>query len=145
MFISCPDPECFAGFDAIFVPKLLSKDAPKLDAIIIDVGCRYEAHFKYHHEVVSAQVPHVFVGWLHSNAGHNLSCQLKFCGMYHEGMGRCIGEQTEQLWVSLCNDAHSVSAHNVTSRIMDQLVHGPSLIHRLPGIRLHIQGLRHQY
>lgn len=101
MFLSCPDEENFAAYDSIFVPVLLSNNPPSFDAVCIDVGCRYKAHFKHHHPVVSAKFPHVLVGWLHSNAGHNLSCQLQFCGMYYEGMGRCIGEQTEQLWVSL--------------------------------------------
>lgn len=101
MVFRCPDAENFSAYDAVFVSKL--KVEPDLfDALCIDVNCRYQSHFRFHHPVYAALIPTMLVGWLHSNAGHNLSCQLEFCGMYYEDMGRCVGEQTEQLWVSIC-------------------------------------------
>lgn len=107
MFYNCPDDENFSGYDAIFV-SALAANGHFCDALCLDVNCRYQAHFKNHHPVYAAMIPTMLVGWLHSNAGHNLSCQLKFCGMYYESMGRCIGEQPEQLWVSCGGIAHHV-------------------------------------
>ena len=42
-----------------------------------------------------------YLGWLHSKAGHDMGCQLKFSVLYAEGFGRAIGEKAEQLRVSL--------------------------------------------
>lgn len=40
----------------------------------------------------------MLINWMRG-AGHNLDCQLKSCGRYTEGAGRCAGgEQGEQMW-----------------------------------------------
>lgn len=71
-----------------------------VDAIFLDINCRYAPHVKIHVPELACHLPLMLVGWLHANAGHNLQCQLKYCGMYQDLLGRCIGEQCEQLWVS---------------------------------------------
>lgn len=95
-----PDPENFAGYDAVIV-SMLKNDPSRFEAFFLDVNCRYGPHFLKYHPEWAALIPRMLIGWLHSKAGHNVNCQLQHSGVYQELMGRAIGEQPEQLWVSL--------------------------------------------
>ena len=97
-FVSFATAEQFGAYDF-----LLSKLLPRGDivALFLDVNCRYSSHLRSNFPDLYAQLQHMKVGWLHSQAGHNISCQLKFGAMYAEGLGRGIGENLEQLWVRI--------------------------------------------
>lgn len=96
-FISCCTPEQFALYDVLLYALL--KERP-VYAFVLDVNCRFSQHFKTRFTPPQA-VTLFLIGWLHSKAGHGLHCQLEYNAMFAEDMGRCIGEQTEQLWVSV--------------------------------------------
>ena len=93
-----------------------------LEGFFMDTCCQYEAHLRNLAGPGILDTVECWLGWLHSKAGHDISCQLGFSGLYAEGFGRAIGENAEQLHVS--------HASNVTS-------HGrePALVHHLPYVQ----------
>ena len=66
----------------------------------MDTNCQYSSHLR---NLVGGDILtglKCYLGWLHSKAGHDMKCQLKFSGLYAQGFGRAIGENAEQLHVS---------------------------------------------
>lgn len=72
----------------------------EIDGFCLDINCQLAGNIKRNHPKLALKIKKFMVGWLHSNAGHKLACQLNFCSMFREGTGRAIGEQPEQFWVS---------------------------------------------
>lgn len=99
-FVSSADPESFFLYKASLMSVLVGGKL-KVDGFCLDINCQFSGNLDKEMPALSALIEHKLVGWLHANAGHKLSCQLKFSGLYREGTGRCVGEQSEQLWVSL--------------------------------------------
>jgi hypothetical protein len=103
-FIFCPTHESFAYYDLLLsgVHAELKKAGIELKGLMLDTNCRYCPHAERDLAFdLKASEGFIYnVGWLHSKAGHKLDCQLKFSSMYSAGLGRCIGESMEQLWVS---------------------------------------------
>ena len=66
----------------------------------MDSNCQYSAHLRNLAGPAVLQDLECRIGWLHSKAGHNIDCQLKFSALYAKGFGRAIGENAEQLHVS---------------------------------------------
>lgn len=79
---------------------VLEEGGLKIDGFCLDINCQLAGNIARNHPKLYAQIKKFMVGWLHSNAGHKLPCQLKFGAMFREGTGRAVGEQPEQLWVS---------------------------------------------
>lgn len=98
-FISSADAENFFLYKASLMSVLVGGKL-KIDGFCLDINCQFSGNLEKDMPLLSALIEHQLVGWLHANAGHKLSCQLKFCGLFRTGLGRCIGEQSEQLWVS---------------------------------------------
>ena len=73
----------------------------KLEGFILDLSCQYSSHLRNKAGAQVLEELKCYVGWLHSQAGHNMSCQLKFSSMFAENLGRAIGENAEQLHVRL--------------------------------------------
>lgn len=97
-FLSTEFNENFFHYDAL-IWETVQPTAPSLKLLLLDNNCKYAAHARNHY---SAAVPEDFRfnnGWLHSRAGHDLQCQLRFSSLYAEGVGRDTGEGIEQLWV----------------------------------------------
>jgi hypothetical protein len=95
LYLSCVTPEQFIYYD-ILLEELLSKK--KVDAFVLDINCQYKKHFaKLHPEL--AHDLQFWIGWLHSKAGHNLTCQLENSALYADLLGRTIGENMEHIWV----------------------------------------------
>jgi hypothetical protein len=96
--ISCPTAEQFALYDILLGMVVQER---KLGAFGLDINCQFSVHLKNQHPEIAALVGKFIIGWLHAKAGHGLGCQLNFNGLYvGVGLGRCISEQNEQLWVS---------------------------------------------
>lgn len=78
-----------------------------LQAFLLDINCQFSKYLKKN--APSLAIGMVFyIGWLHAKAGHNLECQLEFNAQFGTGLGRCIGEFIEQLWVSTAGYVGSV-------------------------------------
>ena len=77
------------------------QDDRTLEGFFMDTCCQYEAHLRNLAGAGILDSVECWLGWLHSKAGHDISCQLDFSGLYAEGFGRAIGENAEQLHVSL--------------------------------------------
>lgn len=114
MFVSCGVPECFPVYDSMMatIQGAIECDGDQsVKAIMLDIACQFGPSFKTR---FSHSLPELLfrVGWLHSKAGHNLACQLKSGGEFTAGLGRCIGEAIEQLWVSdiLCPSMSCINA-----------------------------------
>ena len=102
VFLSCPRSECFAIYDAQLATvegALRHRGEQQIAALMLDISCRYGPSFRARWPSVLPELRY-YVGWMHSRAGHNLACQLEFGGEYATGLGRCIGEAIERLWVS---------------------------------------------
>jgi hypothetical protein len=112
-FIASPAHENFSLYDQLLghMLRVLGLD---LAAFVLDFNCKYWAHARKDPELAQllrdrdaaaaekGQPKLGFhVGWLHSNSGHKLECQLRFSSMFQVGMGRLIGEPMEQLHVSI--------------------------------------------
>lgn len=65
---------------------MLINELRSFEALFLDVICRYWPQFLTHQAEYAAMIPRMLVGWMHLNAGHNLSCQLTHCGMYYDGL-----------------------------------------------------------
>lgn len=106
-FVSSPDAENFHVYCAMLMALFL-RGKLRIDGFILDINCQFSGNLARNQPAIAAQIKYQLVGWLHANAGHKLACQLKFSGLYRMGLGRCIGEQMEQLWVS-CSDLQSLT------------------------------------
>lgn len=73
-----------------------------VDAFFLDINCQFSKHVAANCGHLAAGI-RFYIGWLHAKAGHNLECQLEFNGLFADGLGRCIGEYIEQLWVRRCS------------------------------------------
>lgn len=71
---------------------------PPLEALLLDINCQFSKHLEKHFPSLAENL-RCYIGWLHAKAGHNLECQLEFSAVFADGLGRCIGEFIEQLWV----------------------------------------------
>lgn len=71
---------------------------PGVTKVLLDINCKWGAHLEAHYPALAAGLQ-FYIGWLHARAGHNLSCQLEYSALFKGGMGRCVGELIEQLWV----------------------------------------------
>lgn len=111
MFISATRPENFCCYDAMVMWMLqLYREAAargdstasrRVAAILLDISCRYGPSLQKRFPALFREANVRFhTGWMHARAGHSLQCQLQFSGEYADGLGRCIGEFIEQLWVS---------------------------------------------
>ena len=98
LFISSPVAECFPAYDLQLTLGILPEGG--FDAFVMDTNCQHAAHFRNCFPGHAPDGMRWHIGWLHSQAGHGLACQLEFSSMYAEGMGRAIGENPEQLHVS---------------------------------------------
>ncbi len=67
---------------------------------VLDFNCKFSAHARNVWDVRYRGIIFL-IGWLHSKSGHKLDCQLGFSSMYRAGTGRLVGENMEQVWVSL--------------------------------------------
>ena len=76
-------------------------DDRRLQGFFMDTNCQYSSHLRNLAGEDILDSLECYLGWLHSKAGHDMGCQLKFSGLYAEGFGRAIGENAEQLHVSL--------------------------------------------
>lgn len=99
-FLTSSHHENFSQYDTILWGHLVHC-LPELEVLALDINCKYSIHAK---RDFAACVPPNFVfvnGWLHSKAGHDLTCQLAFSSLFKSGVGRLTGEGIEQLWVRL--------------------------------------------
>jgi len=93
-----PVHECFLGFDTALITiikKLLETNARVY--VFLDHGCKYGAHLT---AVLGAELAArvtVVLPWMHAEL-HILSCRLSHSGMYVNGIGYVVGENSEQLW-----------------------------------------------
>ena len=78
--------------------RSLHGDVSDLKMVLLDTNCQFEKHYKS----VSPNEKEVqfLVGWFHSKAGHNVSCQLAKGATFAKNTCRCIREAVENLWVS---------------------------------------------
>ena len=89
----------------------------------MDTCCQYSAHLRNLAGQGVLDNLECYVGWLHSKAGHDMACQLKFSALYAEDFGRAIGENAEQLHVSL-DHARPLATPNIAMpRLSSMLVH----------------------
>ncbi|KAG7672377.1 hypothetical protein NADE_001807 [Nannochloris sp. 'desiccata'] len=101
--IAMPAPEQHAYYDAAFREFLTNR--PEIDAIYLDLMCRYHGRLKLLLQdlteagILPPEVTNIklLLPWMHA-FDHDLTCQLKFSGLYQEGTGRRVGEQTESWW-----------------------------------------------
>jgi hypothetical protein len=63
--------------------------------------CRFKGHLAAKLPELYSRIRSFAVGWVHSNAGHNLACQLANSALYKDATGRCNGEYSELAWVSV--------------------------------------------
>jgi len=96
-FISSDVDECFPLYVTLLAE--LAPQLPDWHAFVLDINCKFGKHMNTNYPGDVPATLRFYVGWLHSQAGHNINCQLLYSAMFAEGMGRCIGESTEQLWV----------------------------------------------
>lgn len=92
--------EHFGQYVAILALALLCGVLPEVQAVLLDISCQFSRHVQKHHPEWTGRLG-FYIGWLHAKAGHNLECQLGFSAMLVAGLGRCIGEWIEQLWVGV--------------------------------------------
>ena len=78
--------------------RSLHGDVSDLEMVILDINCQFEKH--YRSVFPDEKQLQFWIGWLHSKAGHNISCKLEKGAMFANNTGRCIGEAVENLWVS---------------------------------------------
>jgi hypothetical protein len=123
-FIACMTHENFSYYDHL-VASLIHLLGPELAALVLDFNCKYAKLARGRllglegglaadpgqaaapgqaADPGQADAWHLrfFIGWLHSNSGHKLSCQLGYSSMYAASFGRLVGEAMEQLWVGAC-------------------------------------------
>ena len=102
--IAMPGPEQHIFYTAAF--KELYTKRPDVCEAYLDVMCRYHLQFyNMLQELVDlgvlprnvVQDVKALLPWMHA-FDHDLSCQLKFSGLYQAGVGRRVGEQTESWW-----------------------------------------------
>lgn len=98
-WMSIADAENFHMYSAILM-TLIMVGLLDIDGFILDINCQFSVNLARNQPELFKKIRHLLVGWLHSNAGHKLACQVKFSGLYRTGTGRAVGEQTEQLNVS---------------------------------------------
>ena len=90
-------------YDAAFEHLFRSKSTVR--QVYLDLMCRYKGRLRRLLERLVAGgyiTPEcldvkLLIPWMHA-FDHDLTCQLKFSGLYAEGVGRRVGEQTESLW-----------------------------------------------
>lgn len=95
-FLSGETPEQFAHYVALLV--VLKTLLPTVTAVLLDINCQFGKHMQSKYPSTAAGLA-FYIGWLHARAGHNIDCQLSYSAAYQTGMGRCVGELIEQLWV----------------------------------------------
>jgi hypothetical protein len=97
VFISSPANENFMQYVALLAVARVGLGLA-LQAFLLDINCQFSKHLKKNAPGLAVGVV-FYIGWLHARAGHNLECQLEFNAQFGTGLGRCIGEFIEQLWV----------------------------------------------
>lgn len=102
LFLTSDAHENFSHYAAMLgVARQMAADGatlPRLEAFLLDINCQFSKHLRNNYPDLADGL-RCFVGWLHAKAGHNLECQLEYSAVFAEGLGRCIGEYIEQLWV----------------------------------------------
>jgi hypothetical protein len=97
-FLSGETPEQFAHYVALLV--VLKTLLPTVTTVLLDINCQFGKHMQSKYPSIAAGLA-FYIGWLHARAGHNIDCQLSYSAAYQTGMGRCVGELIEQLWVRI--------------------------------------------
>lgn len=98
--------ECFIFYDVMFNGIVMAR--PDLKFANLDFGCKYEVHFQGPNFCIllpegSQLTPEmrqhlrVVVPYMHSQS-HVVVCRLVHGGLFADGSGWMVGEQTEQLW-----------------------------------------------
>ena len=98
-------PENHSFYDLVF--RELFRKKSNIGQVYLDLMCRYSKRLRalleklefQENRPFEAAVIMLLVPWMHA-FDHDLSCQLTFSGLYAEGAGRRIGEQTEHLWAA---------------------------------------------
>jgi hypothetical protein len=96
-FLSGHTPEQFAHYVALLA--VLMPLLPGVCLVLLDINCQFGKHWRTNYPSVAPGLL-FFIGWLHARAGHGIGCQLKYSAVFQDGLGRCVGELIEQLWVS---------------------------------------------
>jgi hypothetical protein len=99
-------PEQHIFYDMVLGEAL--KCTSHLGVIFLDLMCRYHARFNLLREgliergIVKAAAKNIklLLPWMHG-FDHDMDCQLEFSGLYAEGVGRRVGEQTESWWAKI--------------------------------------------
>ena len=95
-FLSGETHEQFAHYVALLA--VLVPLIPGVLAVLLDINCQFGKHLRANYPTIAAGLK-FYIGWLHARAGHNISCQLEYSAVFQGGLGRCVGELIEQLWV----------------------------------------------
>ena len=96
-------PEQHIFYDMVLTDAL--KRMSHLGVIFLDLMCRYHVRFTglvrelIERGVVREEARDIrlLLPWMHG-FDHDMDCQIKFSGLYAEGVGRRVGEQTESWW-----------------------------------------------
>ena len=110
--------ECYLFYDVILDAIIAVR--PDVTFVYLDFGCRFGRHYRLRDDArltaaIRARV-RFLVPWMHSQ-GHVIQCRLKDGGMYAEGAGYVVGEQTEQLWAVMKAWAASIRYMTAAHRI----------------------------
>lgn len=95
-FLSGDTPEQFAHYVALL--SVLVPLIPGVTAILLDINCQFGKHLRNNYPSLATGLQ-FYIGWLHARAGHGIDCQLEYSAVFKDGLGRCVGELIEQLWV----------------------------------------------
>jgi hypothetical protein len=108
-FLDMRGPEQFVYY-LILLKYLAEKAGCPVHHVYIDFACRLgktwgrfiDACGPEFDEPTQLAMVHIvpLVNWMHGSS-HDLQCQLRHSGRYHEGAGRKVGENSEQLWSML--------------------------------------------
>jgi hypothetical protein len=101
-YLSGPTHEQFIYYDALIqnLAYIVGTSGLVLSGLVLDFNCKFSAHARKHW-LDAFKGMAFLIGWLHSKSGHKLDCQLGFCSIFKSGTGRLVGENMEQVWVSI--------------------------------------------
>ena len=110
--------ECYLFYDVVLDAVIAVR--PDVTFVYLDFGCRFGRHYRLRDDPGPAneiwQRVRILVPWMHSQ-GHVIQCRLTDGGMYADGAGFVVGEQTEQLWAVMKSWAASMRFMTPAHRI----------------------------
>jgi len=98
MFLAMPRAENFSYYDNLLANLL---EQVEVKTFYLDTGCTYVKHWPKVFESTAPRPEAFKVPWWHAQS-HGRDCYVANSGMYHQGTGRRVGENCEQLWADVC-------------------------------------------